>query len=381
MVAFNTVHFHSSWDNADACGILLVALFLVHVYRLVYKIIVISREEDRPGKNNEDEGVSVIITAHNRADSLKENLIGFLVQDYNAEKYEVIVVDDCSEDDTSELLSRMQEEYPCLRCTRVHPDTKFRFTKKLAINIGVLSARHDVLLFSEADCYPASSSWAREMGSCFDEETAVVIGLSNFRDQGRLFSWKRYFRFARFLEMLFLCRSRESLLGDGCNMGYRKSFYMRNRGFAGNTQSYLGYDHDMARALAKYGKVKVCTRREGFMHVDERDEDKASDDTSRYFAEKARWPLSRRLQARMDASIRASIYILSLSLVCLKVLPAYALALAATVFLLDVVSAQLFARRFNQQHLLLTSLVAHLTGFAYRWYWHGYSFFNPKKWR
>jgi glycosyltransferase involved in cell wall biosynthesis len=324
-----------------------------------------------------EEGVSVIITAHNCAEALRENLVGFLMQDLKA--YEVIVVDDCSEDETGEILSRMQEEYPRLKCTRIHPDTKFRFTKKLAINIGILSARHEILLFSEANCYPASPSWARAMHACFKDDTAVGIGLSNFPEENRPFAWRRYFRFTRFLEIVLQARSRKSVLGDGCNMGYRKSLYMRNRGFAGNTQSFLGYDHDMVRDLSRYGRVRVARSPESHMRVQRTE--RGVNDVAYYFASKAKWPPLLRLQAGADTIARVCIYGLSLFLVCSGVFPLHVLLLVATIFLIDVVCANIFARRFRQRKLFLTSCVANAVGFAYRWYWDGYSLFNPKKWR
>jgi glycosyltransferase involved in cell wall biosynthesis len=342
----------------------------------VYKLVALSRDEGR-GEGMSGDGVSVIITAHNCASVLRENLVGFLMQDHEA--YEVIVVDDCSEDETGEILSRLQEEYPRLKYTRIHPDTKFRFTKKLAINIGILSARHEILLFSEANCYPASPSWVRAMHACFNDDTAVVIGPSNFPAENRSFAWRRYFRFTRFLEIMLLARTRKSVLGDGCNMAYRKSLYMRNRGFAGNTQSFLGYDHDMVRDLSRYGRVRVVCSPESLVHVNRTERD--VNDSAYYFASKAKWPFLLRLQTGTDTIARVCIYGLSLLLICLGIFPLHVLLLVATLFLVDVVCASVFARRFQQRKLFLTSCVANAVGFAYRWYWSGYSLFNPKKWR
>ncbi|MDR0766523.1 MAG: glycosyltransferase [Odoribacteraceae bacterium] len=384
MIAFSIGHVHLLPGGAGARGIFAVVLALLAVYacRLLYRTIVIARAGTSAARDDgEVEGVSVIITARDSVAALEENLPAFLEQEHDEGKYEVIVVDDGSVDGTSEFLARTREECPLLRCTRVYPGTKFRFTKKLAINIGVLAARHDVLLFSEAGCRPATRSWARAMGSCFDGETAVVVGYSNFKDGKCRFAWRRHARFARFLEVLLHVGQRAPLLGDGCNMGYRKSCYMQARGFAGDTQSYAGYDHDMARVLSARGKVKACVSPGSFMLVDDRDEERVTGDTSRYFACKSRWPLALRLREGMDAAARAGIYLLSLSLVLTGVLPAYALLPAVVVFVLDVASARFLARRFHQQGLLLASLVAHAAGFAYRWYWHGYSFFNPGKWR
>lgn len=117
--------------------------------------------------------MSVIITSHNNAEYLRQNLPSFLMQAYD--NFEVIVVDECSEDDTQDVLAEIQKDYPQLRSTRIFPDTKFRFTKKLAVNIGVLAAKHDILLFSEINCRPFSVHWVKTMESYFDKNTAVVV--------------------------------------------------------------------------------------------------------------------------------------------------------------------------------------------------------------
>ena len=53
------------------------------------------------------------------------------------------------------------------RTTRIFPDTKFRSTKKLAINIGILAARYDIVLFAEINSRPLSGSWVKAMASYF----------------------------------------------------------------------------------------------------------------------------------------------------------------------------------------------------------------------
>ena len=44
-----------------------------------------------------------------------------------------------------------------------------------------------------------------------------------------------------------MVKNKKYIFGDGCNMAYRKSYYIENRGFAKNSQSYLGYDYDRWR--------------------------------------------------------------------------------------------------------------------------------------
>ena len=142
--------------------ILLFVLILTYMYHIIRRCVIVSRKNE-PRDKQVHEGVSVIITSHNNAECLRRNLSSFLMQQYD--NFEVIVVDECSEDDTQDVLAEIQKDYPQLRCTRIFPDTKFRFTKKLAINIGVLAAKHDILLFSEINCHPSSMYWIKTMES------------------------------------------------------------------------------------------------------------------------------------------------------------------------------------------------------------------------
>lgn len=369
------------WGEIESCRyglLLLLFLFVCLMYYIVNELHVVMATSKLP-KKSEREGVSVIITSHNSAESLKRNLPSFLMQEYP--NYEVIVVDECSEDNTQEVLVQLQQEYPQLRFTRIYPDTKFRFTKKLAINIGVLAARHDILLFSETNCRPVSSFWVRSMQTYFDKDTAVVLGFANYDEKERVGAWKRYFRLLRFIKILVLVRSKQNILGDGCNMGYRKSYYIRNRGFTLNSQSFLGYDSDMVRELSKFGPVKVAKMPNTYVLMDKRDKKEEEKEISYYFASKMKWSVPQRLRADADRVIRFLFYGLAIYLMISGILVKYVFILMLFIFLLDVISINICALYLKQKNLFITSFIESLVSFGYRGYWNVYSFFNRKKWR
>ena len=130
-------NFIEFWENLGENKYLFLfagVFFLYHLVSVLYKCLLIcSKEKKIP--QEEKEGVSVIITSNNRAEELRKNLPYFLNQEDT--NFEVIVVDECSEDETQEVLTEMQKKYSQLRTTRIFPETKFRSTKKLAINIGI----------------------------------------------------------------------------------------------------------------------------------------------------------------------------------------------------------------------------------------------------
>ena len=66
--------------------------------------------------NIDKQGFSIIMTAYNQADELKENLPAYLSQTYEP-GYEVIVVDETSSDDTPDVLKLYKQDYPILYTT------------------------------------------------------------------------------------------------------------------------------------------------------------------------------------------------------------------------------------------------------------------------
>ena len=106
-----------------------------------------SDEAKQSRYDSPQEGVSVIITVNNNEELIAKNLPKFLNQ--NFPNFEVIVVDEASDDGSVDALNILSSQYPNLKISRLYHGVKFHRTKKIALNIGILAAQYDVLLFSE----------------------------------------------------------------------------------------------------------------------------------------------------------------------------------------------------------------------------------------
>lgn len=373
--------FSEFWDVLGYDGyflVFLMVLFFLYVIMLIYKSVIVFAK-DKVIKKDEEDGVSVIITSNNKADYLKENLEYFLTQDYS--HYEVIVVDECSEDNTQDVLAEMQQRFPNLRSTRIFPDTKFRSTKKIAINIGVLAANYDILIFSEINCRPATSGWIKTMQSYFNGDVAVVLGFTNYTDTDGSISVRRFFRFLRFLKMLFLIKTGSYVIGDGCNMAYRKKYYIANRGFSKNSQIYMGYDSEMVKMLSKKGKVRVVKDETAYMLINDKRYKTWMEDFSYYYSSKREWSFLTLVKSESGTVIKSLFYILSFYLIFSGVLHNYIGACVLLTFLTDLIVTNIYARHLKQRKLFLTSFIIITIGFIYKCYYNIYSIFTSKKWR
>ncbi|MDE6877601.1 MAG: glycosyltransferase [Odoribacter sp.] len=369
------------WESLGYNGYLLLVcagLFLFRLINIIYCTVLICRKEKSFSKNGKT-GVSLIITANNKAEELKENLDYFLNQDYAP--YEVIVVDECSEDDTQDVLAEMQQKHPALRTTRIFPDTKFRSTKKLAINIGILAARYDIVLFAEINSRPLSDSWVKAMASYFTPDTAVVLGYANYAAEKEKINFHRMYRFLRYLKMLLLVKGKSYVLGDGYNMAYRKSLYLTSKVFSRNSQSYAGYDNEIVRALSKAGKVKVAKNKNTFIEIKDSRKKTRSEDFTYYCFNRRRWELPVKLRANADNFSRMVFYILSFYLINVKILQNYMIIGVLLTFLMDFVTLNIYLKHLKQKKLFLTSFIISSIGFLYRWYYNVNSIFTNKKWR
>lgn len=357
-----------TWGTAEWAVLALGAVAVVYAVWLARMCTRVGRRV--PGTaGNTGEGVSVILTAQNDAELLRENLPAFLEQDYA--DYEVIVVDESSEDETADVLEALQQRYPRLRCTRVPAGAKFRFTKKLAINIGVLAARHDLLLFSEIYCRPTTRQWMAGMAACMEPGVSVVQGFANELPGPEAATRFRWFRLRRFLRWVARDGREGTMLGDGCNLAYRKSLYLENRGFARDSQSMVGYENDMIRDLGRRGKQRVCRNPETFVEVrpgDARGERKA---VALHYAFKWLLPWRERWRMEVPAWTRLAVYGCGAGLLAGGVLPWWVGGILLAVWVAEWGAALYCAGALGQRKRFRLALWAVTAGCGYRWWMNG----------
>jgi glycosyltransferase involved in cell wall biosynthesis len=126
-------------------------------------------------QNKSEEPVSIYYCGTKRIRQLRKNLKSILEQDYP--NYEVIVVNDCIWDDSQKLLEYYQEVYSHLEICQLIEQEKYPTGKKFALTMGIKAAKNNKLLFTDADCAPASKQWLRLMQERFTTGKEIVLGV------------------------------------------------------------------------------------------------------------------------------------------------------------------------------------------------------------
>jgi cellulose synthase/poly-beta-1,6-N-acetylglucosamine synthase-like glycosyltransferase len=214
--------------------------------------------------------VSVIVPARDEEDTIEACLHSILANDYPADRFEVIVVDDLSRDATAarvrSLQARLAHAHP-VTTVEAPPDDaphgpavhllqmprdleRRRAHKKRAITRGIEHARGTIILTTDADC-EVPPRWIGTMAARFDGETALVSGPVLYPDAGSLS------RRAQALEFLGLVAVGAGAIGagspnlcNGANVAYRKSVFDALGGFAGIDHLTSGDDELLMQKIA-----------------------------------------------------------------------------------------------------------------------------------
>ncbi len=124
--------------------------------------------------------VSVVICARNEAANLSEYLPLVLSQEY-ATAYEVVVVNDASDDNTAEVLAELEQANGHLKVITIPLDAdRVLSGKKHALSIGVAGAAYDWLLLTDADCRVAGNGWLAKMVAPLAEGKEIVAGYGGY---------------------------------------------------------------------------------------------------------------------------------------------------------------------------------------------------------
>jgi len=186
--------------------------------------------------------VSIVVAARNELKNLQSLVPALLSQDHP--EFEVIIVDDQSTDDTLKYLETMKGN-DSLKVLSIQgtPDNVNR--KKYAVQKGIEQASNDIILLTDADCRIKSDQWAAIMSSSYHDHTEIVIGISTYlKRKGLLNRFIRYETLMTALQYLSLASLKIPYMGIGRNLSYKKSFFIRQKGFEG-IESINGGDDDL----------------------------------------------------------------------------------------------------------------------------------------
>jgi cellulose synthase/poly-beta-1,6-N-acetylglucosamine synthase-like glycosyltransferase len=301
--------------------------------------------------------VSVIICARNEAENLSNFLPSILEQDYP--DYEVIVVNDCSEDNSYDILGKYLTQYPHLKVSTVNKDPKFTHNKKFAQFIGIKAAKNEILLFTDADCQPESDKWLEGMTSHFEEKITFVLGYGGYLiEKGLLNKYIRYDSMTIAMQYLAMAIRGIPYMGVGRNLAYRRSAFFANKGFGVHINLASGDDDLFVNTNASGLNTCVEFRK----HTHTRSVPKST--VSEWITQKKRhlttapyYKLRDKLLLTTEPVARVIYYTAFIILLSFSFLWPFVLAIFGIRLITQIIVFILVQKRLNEPHLLTYSLI------------------------
>jgi glycosyltransferase involved in cell wall biosynthesis len=206
---------------------------------------------------------SVIICARDAALHLEKHLQDWLNQDYP--EFEVVVVDDCSADETAYLLVTESEKHSKLKYVLMDPAVIKNGGKKLALTLGIKKAQYEHLVLTDADGVVRSDQWLKQMMSGFQEGKSIVLGVAPIQSKGLLGGLLHYENVFTAMNYLGRALRNSPYMGVGRSLAYTKSIYHSVGGFSSHHHIPAGDDDLFVQSVANSSNTSVVIVPEAFI--------------------------------------------------------------------------------------------------------------------
>ncbi len=201
-------------------------------------------------------GISIIIASKNEEDNIKSLIESLLKLDYQLENFEVIFVDDHSDDKTVEEIEKSIHGFKNVKIISLSKSEMGG--KRNALTKGIKNARFKNIIITDADCNP-EPRWLNSYSKKFAENFDFIFGIAPFNQNDFLVNQIACFENLRSSILTF------SFAGFGIhysaaarNFGFTKQSFEILGGYSGTKQT-LGGDDDLLLREAVKKKMRVGT--------------------------------------------------------------------------------------------------------------------------
>jgi len=176
--------------------------------------------------------VSILIAARNEEDKIFSTISDILAQDYPADLFELIVVDDHSSDRTSEIVLSFANRG--VKLIVLNENKPLNSYKKKAISEAIKFSDSELIVTTDADCR-MGPDWLKTIIGFYESGDYKMISA-----QVIYFEEKSIFEELQTIEFLFLSGLGAAGIGNkmpstcnGANLAYRREVFIELKGFQG----------------------------------------------------------------------------------------------------------------------------------------------------
>jgi len=219
----------------------LFTLLVFYSYKIIKRVFFRNKDEEEKQKNLEEStkkyNVSIIIPAYNEQKNIKKTITNAFNQTHKPK--EVIVVDDCSKDDTYNICLRLKKRYPSLNIVRQETNKGKAYNITYILRNFKLS---EITIVLDADTF-LSNNYIEEIIKPLADPRVAISGGKSLPVKSPNFMGKIIYKGSIFQYRFFCFRKHAQSLRNaisvvcGDSAAYRTSFLKEMDGFPQGTQT------------------------------------------------------------------------------------------------------------------------------------------------
>lgn len=205
--------------------ILLILLFYIYWRVASFRLMRKSQLREK------EPAVSIIVPLFAEdSNYLDTSLVTLLTQDYS-EPFEVVLVYVGNSNDFFDDVKTLQRLYPNLSPVHIDCSPYYPVSQKIALNVGIKSAKYDYIITSSSDATPTSERWLGLLAKGFLYGD-IVLGYSGMAKGAGFKNYIfRIHRFATSMHWLSSAIRQKSYAGSRNALGFTKKLYFDARGY------------------------------------------------------------------------------------------------------------------------------------------------------
>jgi cellulose synthase/poly-beta-1,6-N-acetylglucosamine synthase-like glycosyltransferase len=153
-------------------GLYLLYTFIAFYFLFIYVLIYFQNRKQiyeviEPDK---EYSLTIVVPCYNESESIGRNIESLLASDYNSLK-KIIIVDDCSKDNSYEIIKQYARKYPRVMAVQTPKNTGCAAGAK---NYGAKFVKTDLIGFSDGDSFPKPDAIDKMVGYFNDPDMGAV---------------------------------------------------------------------------------------------------------------------------------------------------------------------------------------------------------------
>lgn len=246
-------------------SLILLLIYIVLHWRSYVAVKTFNKEPHVYSKTDDCPSFSVVIITHD-SDNMLERVIDLVAaQDYP--KFEILIVNNASTDNTNDVIKRASNKYPTLlRHTYLPQNRNGILHMSIATTLGVRASRNEWVVLLKPTSSPKTTNWLSSIAEAIVQGHSLCIGYNDYYGYDnskwikKAIKWRRK---AQILNFRAISRGkRKPIEVESSNMVFRKQDFFDNGGYGRWLDIKSFHENPYATTFTKSREAIFLTRPE-----------------------------------------------------------------------------------------------------------------------